>query len=43
MDATAIVMCRDNKLPLQVFNLHNEGDLMRIVLGEDIGTVVVNE
>ena len=40
MDATAIVMCRDNNLPLQVFNLHNSGDLMRIVNGEDVGTVV---
>lgn len=42
MDATAIVMCRDNCLPLQVFNLHNGGDLLRIVRGEDIGTVVTN-
>jgi uridylate kinase len=40
MDATAIVMCRDNNLPLQVFNLHNAGDLLRIVQGEDVGTVV---
>jgi uridylate kinase len=36
------VMCRDNNLPLQVFNLHNGGDLMRIVNGEDVGTVVVH-
>jgi len=43
MDATAIVMCRDNNLPLQVFNLNNAGDLMRIVQGEDVGTVVSNE
>jgi uridylate kinase len=43
MDATAIVMCRDNNLRLQVFNLNNGGDLMRIVLGEDVGTVVANE
>ncbi len=42
MDATAIVMCRDNKLPLQVFNQHNSGDLMRIIEGEDVGTVVSN-
>jgi len=40
MDATAIVMCRENNLPLQVFNLFNAGDLIRIVLGEDVGTVV---
>lgn len=43
MDATAIVMCRDNRLPLQVFNLHNAGDLLRIVDGEDVGTVVAND
>jgi uridylate kinase len=43
MDATAIVMCRDNRLPLQVFNLNNAGDLMRIVSGEDVGTVVTND
>jgi uridylate kinase len=42
MDQTAIVMCRDNNLPMQVFNLHNVGDLLRIVSGEDIGTVVTN-
>jgi uridylate kinase len=40
MDATAIVMCRDNRLPLRVFNLGNPGDLMRVVLGEDVGTLV---
>jgi uridylate kinase len=40
MDATAIVMCRENNLPLQVFNLFNAGDLIRIVQGEDVGTVV---
>jgi uridylate kinase len=42
MDATAIVLCRDNQLPLQVFNLHNEGDLLKIMDGEDVGTVVHN-
>jgi uridylate kinase len=40
MDATAIVMCRDNRLPLRVFNLNNSGDLTRIVRGEDVGTLV---
>src|SRR6195256_2575288 len=40
MDATAIVMCRDNRLPLRVFNLNNSGDLTRIVKGEDVGTLV---
>src|SRR6266700_2351102 len=43
MDATAIVMCRDNRLPLRVFNLNNSGDLTRIVKGEDVGTLVTFE
>jgi uridylate kinase len=43
MDATAVVMCRDNRLPLRVFNLNNPGDLTRIVRGEDVGTVVTVE
>jgi len=40
MDTTAIVMCRDNNLPVTVFNMNNEGDLKRLLLGEDIGTTV---
>jgi uridylate kinase len=43
MDATAIVMCRDNNLPLIVFNLNNAGDLVRLVAGETLGTSVANE
>jgi uridylate kinase len=43
MDATAIVMCRDNRLPLRVFNLNNSGDLTRIVRGEAVGTAVTFE
>ena len=42
MDATAIVMCRENNLPLVVFNLNNAGDLVRIVYGESLGTAVAN-
>src|SRR6516164_4147047 len=42
MDATAIVMCRENNLPLVVFNLNNAGDLVRIVKGESLGTSVAN-
>ncbi|KPK60628.1 MAG: uridylate kinase [Gammaproteobacteria bacterium SG8_31] len=43
MDATAVVMCRENDLPLRVFNVHNKGDLLRIVNGEDLGTLVTKE
>jgi len=40
MDATAISLCMDNKLPIIVFNLNREGNIKRVVLGEKIGTVV---
>jgi len=43
MDATSIVMCRDNKIPLQVYNMNHAGDLLRIARGEDVGTVVTND
>ena len=43
MDATAVVMCRDNNLPLVVFNLTNDGDLVRLLQGESLGTAVVND
>jgi uridylate kinase len=43
MDATAIVMCRDYRLPVRVFNLASPGDLQRIVRGEDIGTLVTQD
>ncbi len=42
MDATSVVMCRDNSLPLRIFNLNNPGDLMRVVRGETVGTIVNN-
>jgi uridylate kinase len=40
MDTTAIVMCRDNSLPIRVLGLHPQGNLVRLVSGEDIGTLV---
>jgi uridylate kinase len=40
MDATAISLCMDNKLPIVVFNLNREGNIKRVILGEKIGTVV---
>jgi len=40
MDATAISLCMDNKLPIVVFDLTKEGNIKRVVLGEKIGTVV---
>ena len=41
MDATAISLCRENKLPIIVFNSLVEGNLKRVVMGEHIGTTVV--
>jgi uridylate kinase len=40
MDASAVAMCRDNKLPILVFNLRIQGNIMRMAMGEDIGTLI---
>ncbi|MCC5856918.1 MAG: UMP kinase [Ectothiorhodospiraceae bacterium] len=40
MDATAIVLCRDHNLPIQVFDMMRPGALMDVVCGEDVGTIV---
>ena len=41
MDATAISLCRENKLPIIVFNSLVEGNLKKVIMGENIGTTVV--
>ena len=43
MDATAIALCRDCNMPVRVFNMNKAGSLLRIVHGEDEGTIVENE
>jgi len=40
MDATAIILCSDSNVPIKVFNINNEGDLLRIMQGESVGTAV---
>jgi len=40
MDATSIAMCRDNKLPIIVFNLNTSGNIMRMAMGEPVGTLI---
>ncbi len=40
MDATAISLCMDNKLPILVFNLKTPGNIRRVVMGEAVGTMV---
>lgn len=42
MDATAIVMCREQGLPLRVFSIYDPGAFVRILRGADIGTLVTN-
>ena len=40
MDTTAIVLCRDNKIPICVFNMNKQGALLRVIMGEKEGTLV---
>jgi uridylate kinase len=43
MDSTAISLCSDNKLPILVFNMTRPGNIRRVVLGEPLGTLVLDE
>jgi uridylate kinase len=40
MDATAISLCMDNKIPIVVFNIKTNGNLRRVIIGEPVGTTV---
>jgi uridylate kinase len=40
MDASAVAMCRDNRLPITVFDLNVRGNIMRVAMGEPIGTLI---
>jgi uridylate kinase len=40
MDTTAVVMCQEQNIPLRVFDVHKEGNLTKIIYGEDVGTLV---
>jgi uridylate kinase len=40
MDASAVAMCRDNHLPIRVFNLNTRGNIMRMSMGEPVGTLI---
>ncbi len=42
MDSTAFTMCRDNNMPLIVFNMDKAGNLKKLILGEKTGTIVTN-
>jgi len=41
MDLTAITLCKENALPICVFNINNKGDLKRIAEGKNIGTTII--
>ena len=43
MDLTAITLCKENDLPIQVFNINNPGDLKQLIMGAKIGTLVKEE
>ncbi len=40
LDASAVAMCRDNHLPIMVFNLNVRGNIMRMAMGEPVGTLI---
>ncbi len=40
MDTTAVVMCQEQGIPLRVFDVHQQGNLTKVVYGEDVGTLV---
>ena len=43
MDMTAFTLCKENDLPIIVFDIHKKGNLLNVVLGQDIGTLVYND
>ncbi len=43
MDHTALTMCKENNIPILVFSIKEKGNLKRAVLGEDIGSIVIDE
>jgi len=40
MDATAIALCRENNLPIVIFDLNRHGNIQRVVMGERVGSLV---
>ena len=42
MDITAFTMCRENNLPVIVFNMNTKGNLVKLISGEKIGTLIKN-
>jgi uridylate kinase len=42
MDSTAFTMCRDNNMPIVVFDMNHTGNLLKVIRGESVGTIVSN-
>jgi uridylate kinase len=40
MDMTSFTLCKENNMPVIVFNMNREGELSRVLRGEDVGTVI---
>ena len=43
MDASAVALCRDNNIPIVVFNIREQGNLARVLAGEGVATIVTRE
>jgi uridylate kinase len=43
MDATAIALCRENNLPIVIFNLNERGNIRRVLMGERVGSLVTQQ
>ena len=43
MDSTAVTLCRDNELPMVVFNMGKHGNIVRVISGEAVGSRVVGK
>jgi uridylate kinase len=43
MDASAIALCRDNDVPIIVFNIQEDGNILRAALGHDVGTLICSD
>jgi uridylate kinase len=43
MDATAFALCRDNELPISVFDMTHRGNIQRVICGEPVGTRIVKD
>ena len=40
MDAAAISLCMESRIPVQIFNIHRQGALQSVILGQDVGSLI---